>query len=386
MTPRGGLSPAPRVPGITFLLPALTMGGAEAQLLSVLEHDVSALDRYSVRVLVITSHRHPLIDARLSALGVPVEVIDRESLGFPRFLFTLVRHLRSSAPSAVHVFLAGSSATWGRLAALLAGVRVIVYSDLSLNPTTTRTQRWLTPLLNRLTTRFLPNARAIADRLEREGAPRDRITLLRNGVESGRFTPRGPDMRSTLGIAPDARVVGFLGMLRPAKRPDLFFASVLSLPVQDRPDVLLVAGDGTLREQVEQQVAEDPWLREHARILGVVADTPAFLRSLDLLVLTSDTEGLPNAVLEAMAVGVPCVATAVSDVPELLAGVGEIAPPGDDRAIGAAIGQALARSRADWLPRLEVGRSRIAREFDMRLAAERFWRAHDELLLGAKQR
>jgi len=193
-------------------------------------------------------------------------------------------------------------------------------------------------------------------------------------------------MRSTLGIAPDARVVGFLGMLRPAKRPDLFFASVLSLPVQDRPDVLLVAGDGTLREQVEQQVAEDPWLREHARILGVVADTPAFLRSLDLLVLTSDTEGLPNAVLEAMAVGVPCVATAVSDVPELLAGVGEIAPPGDDRAIGAAIGQALARSRADWLPRLEVGRSRIAREFDMRLAAERFWRAHDELLLGAKQR
>lgn len=380
------MSRPPRRPTITFLLPALTMGGAEAQLLSVLERDPSALARYSVRVLIITSQRHPIIDARLAALGIPVDVIDRESLSFPGFLVTLVHHFRSSAPSAVHVFLAGSTSTWGRLAALLAGVRVIIYSDLSLNPTTTRAQRLLTPLLHRLTKRFLPNARAIANRLEREGASRERIVLLRNGVELGRFTPEGPDLRSTLGITPRARVVGFLGMLRPAKRPDLFFSSVLTLPEGQRPDLLLMAGDGALRSDVERQIAEDDWLRDHASLLGVVEDTPAFLRTLDLLVLTSDTEGLPNAVLEAMSVGVPCVATAVSDVPELLEGVGLVIPAGDARAIGDAIAKALSMSENSWTPRLEAGRSRIEHEYDMNIAAERFWRAHDELLLAGDAR
>ena len=379
--PRGAVQPTSGVVDVVFVLGSLTMGGAEAQLTSVLEADPGRLGRTRVAVVTLTAQRHPGIDARLAALGVPVYVVDRAASGFPGFLWELVRCFRRLRPRVVHTFLVGSTSTWGRLAAKLAGVPHVLLSDLSLDPAPSAVQRRLDPLLHRGTTRFLPNARAIVARLEREGAAPERIVLLRNGVDLARFDPeRVTSSRAAWGVADDAVVVGFLGMFRPEKRPDLLLDALDRLVPERRPDLVVMAGDGTLMPQIRERVEHDAWLRECCRLLGVVDDAPAFLAGLDLLVLPSDTEGLPNAVLEAHAMGVPVVATDVSDVRELVGDGGAVVPAGDAAALAAALGDWCTRPAAERRAAGARGRERVRGEFAMPVAAARFWAAHDDLL------
>ena len=369
---------------MVFVLGSLTMGGAEAQLTAVLAADPERLRRTRLAVVALSSERHPAIAARLEALQVPVHVVDRASSGFVSFLFRLVRCLRHLRPRIVHAFLVGTTSTWGRAAARLAGVPQVLLSDLSLDPKPSRVQRAVDPILHRLTTRFLPNARAIAARLEREGAKPNRIVLVRNGVDLERFDPqRVVSARSRWGVAGGATVVGFLGMFRREKRPDLLLDAVLGLPNERRPDHLVMAGDGALMPSIHARVAADAWLRDHCSLLGLVDDVPAFLAGVDVVALPSDTEGLPNAVLEAYAMGVPVVATDVSDVRELVGEAGAVVAPGDARAFGEALANLCALSPAERSRLGAIGRARVERDFAMPIAAARFWAAHDDLLEGA---
>jgi glycosyltransferase involved in cell wall biosynthesis len=340
--------------------------------------------RTGVAIVALTSERHPALVRRLAALDVPVHTIDRAALSFPAFLWALVRCFRQLAPRVVHTFLVGSTSTWGRLAAKLAGVPHVVLSDLSLDPSPSRAQRLIDPWLHRVTSRFLPNARPIVERLAREGAPRDRIVLLRNGIDLERFDPdRVASPRDAWGIAQGETVVGFLGMFRPEKRPDLLLDALLTLPASRRPDRVVMAGDGALMPEVRRRVASDAWLRERCTLLGVVDDSAAFLRGIDVLALPSDTEGLPNAVLEAQAMGVPSVATAVSDVPELVADAGIVVPAGDAERLGEAIAELCAMPADERRELGRRGRRRVV-AYALPGAAERFWAAHEDLLGGAR--
>ena len=371
-------------PRIVFILNGLAMGGAEAQLLAILEHDRDALARHDVSLLTLTAARHEPFVARLHALGVPIHTIDRANRIFPHFLTDLVRYLRRERPDVVHTFLAGSASTWGRTAALLAGVPTRILSDLSLDPTTTRTHRTLDPWLHRRTTRFLPNAHAIATRLEREGAPPHRIHLLRNGVNLQRFDPtpwtadRITEQRARWGAKPHDTIAGFLGRLHPAKRPDLALEAILALPQDDRPDRLWFAGDGSLRPDLQTRIDQDPWAREHVHLLGVIDDPPAFLAAIDMLLLTSDTEGYPNAVLEAGAMARPVIATRVSDVPHLVDEAWTV-PPGDVQALAeriATLTHATLDARRAVATTLHDA---VRRQHGLDDATREFWRAHDTL-------
>jgi glycosyltransferase involved in cell wall biosynthesis len=368
-------------PGVVFVLSGLTMGGAESQLATVLEADPERTRGFAPRVLVLSDVRHAAIVERFAALGVPIDVVDRQRHAFPAFLSALVRYFRRQRPRIVHALLAGTAGTWGRATARLAGVPRVVLSDLSLDPPTSRVQKRIDPLLNRVTDLFLPNATAIAERLVREGAPRARVVVLRNGVDLQRFDPAGTrGLRDDWGAADDAFVVGFLGMLRPEKRPDLLLDAVELLPEAERPDLVAFAGDGPLMPTLAARVTADPWSARHVRLLGVVADAPAFLASIDLLVLCSDTEGLPNAVLEAHAMGRPVVATRVSDVPLLIDEPGALVPPGDAQALADAIARVAALSHAERARWGDRARSRTVAEYALPTAAARFWDLHEGLL------
>ena len=372
-------------PRVVLVLGTLVMGGAEAQLTSVLEADPSALSRVQLELLVVTSRRNPLIAARLEALGVRITTIDRAEMPFLPFFASLVRYFRRRRPHLVHTFLTGSTGTWGRLAARLAGVRRVMHSDLSLDPWMSPVQRALTPFVDRLTDRFLPNASAIAQRLERQGVPPRKIRLVRNGVNLARFDPATVhSLRGAWGVPDDAVVAGFLGMFRKVKRPDLLLDGLLAVPPEDRPDYVVMAGDGELMGELQRRVDADPWLRERCRLLGVLEDTPAFLASIDFLVLTSDTEGLPNAILEAMAMARPAVATRVSDVPFLLGEHGFLVEPGNARGLGEAIAR---MTHLDPAERAAMGRALRARaraEFGMDSAVRAFWDAHHDLLADVR--
>jgi glycosyltransferase involved in cell wall biosynthesis len=181
----------------------------------------------------------------------------------------------------------------------------------------------------------------IRDELLRTGSRPDAVHVVLNGIDADRFR-RVPEQecaaRARLGISPGDFVVGSVGRLEPQKRFDLLIEAIASL-LQERPDVrLLIAGDGTLRTELESRAAATG-LRERCTLLGHTSDIAGLHHAFDLFVQSSDYEGTPNAVLEAMAMETPIVATDAGGTAELVIdGVhGRIVPRGSAERLSDAV-------------------------------------------------
>lgn len=373
------------MPHVMFVISGLNMGGVESQLTSLLEAAAPAGDDWKVTVLTITSARNEELALRLERRGVEFVMVDREASGFPRFLADLTSAIRAARPDVVHTLLSGSSGTWGRVAARLARVPHVVHSDRSLQPIKTRLQGLLEPWVNRMTDVFFTNARAIAKRLEAAGVPADRIEVVPNGVDLTRFAAAdGTALRREWGVGDGELVVGYLGMLRAEKRPQLLLEALELMAEDDLPARVVFAGDGVLMDELKERARRSRWGADRILFLGVRSDIPGFLAAIDVLVLTSDTEGLPNAVIEAMAAGRPVIATSVSDVPQLVTDNGYVVEPRDAAGLAEALGRMLRLPPAERACMGVAGRRRAEAEFGLPVAAERFWRAHDRVLAGGK--
>ncbi len=185
----------------------------------------------------------------------------------------------------------------------------------------------------------------IRNTLIRAGARPDRVEVVLNGIDETRFRPQ-PELRAAarerFGLDPGQVVVGSVGRLKPQKRFDLLIEAFAALR-RDRPSLrLLIAGEGSSRSGLEERIRA--WQVEDAcRRVGHCSDVPEFYRALDLFVQSSAYEGTPNVVLEAMALGIPVVATDVGGTAALVRdGVdGLIVPPLDLTRLIAATGEAL---------------------------------------------
>lgn len=156
-----------------------------------------------------------------------------------------------------------------------------------------------------------------------------RVVTSPNAVATDRF-PRADDAarvaaRAALGVTGSAPLVGYLGALSAEKQPEVAVAAVAAVDGAE----LLLAGTGPLAEACEGLAAQVAPGR--VRLLGQVADPAQFLAALDVLVLTSRTEGLPGVLIEAALVGVPVVATPVGGIPELLGALGHGVLTASDR-------------------------------------------------------
>jgi glycosyltransferase involved in cell wall biosynthesis len=200
---------------------------------------------------------------------------------------------------------------------------------------------------------------------EQAGIPEAQLRVIANGVDLARFAPyaepsareqAGAELRRAQGLAPGTRVAVAVGRLEPQKGyPDLLSAWA-RLGRDARPAVsgaaLLIAGEGRERARLERQIA-DFGLAAHVRLLGHCEDVPRLLAGADALAFSSHYEGFGLALVEALAAGLPVVATSVDSVPEVL---GECAaarqvPARDPAALAAALGEVLAApdaKRARW--------------------------------------
>jgi glycosyltransferase involved in cell wall biosynthesis len=157
------------------------------------------------------------------------------------------------------------------------------------------------------------------------GVAPSRASVIRNGVDSERFAPRHGERVNA------SPAVGYVGRLSPEKNPALFVRVAARVRAQMPHVRFVVVGDGPLRGELET-LADSLSIRASITFAGECTDMPARYRDLDLLMLTSWHEGTPLAVLEAMASGVPVIATDVGGVPELIvaSSTGCLAPPGDE--------------------------------------------------------
>jgi glycosyltransferase involved in cell wall biosynthesis len=214
------------------------------------------------------------------------------------------------------------------------------------------------PADKKLLARF-PQVVTVSGELKRAivkaGADPNRIEVILNGIDPQRFR-RDPNLRnparSRYQLASEDVAIGAVGRLEPQKRFDLLIEAYASL-AQTSPTLrLLIAGEGSIRGDLQAQI-DRLGFGDRCRLVGQ-ADVTEFHHALDLFVQSSDYEGTPNVVLEAMALETPFVATDVGGTGELFTDQvhGLLIPPGDARVLADAIGRALAdpvsaKTRAD---------------------------------------
>jgi glycosyltransferase involved in cell wall biosynthesis len=159
------------------------------------------------------------------------------------------------------------------------------------------------------------------------GVARERLTVIRNGVDSERFVPRAHGAPRD----PNRAVIGYVGRLSPEKHPALFLRTAALVLARLPKTRFVVIGDGPLRSDLET-LATRLSIRHAVAFEGECDDMPARYQAFDMLLLTSWHEGTPLVVLEAMASGLPVVATEVGGVPELVVSgkTGWLATPGDE--------------------------------------------------------
>ncbi len=209
----------------------------------------------------------------------------------------------------------------------------------------------------------------------------NRVELVPNGIDLGAFTQRdgNPALRAELGIGADTPVVGFVGHLRPVKNPERLvraFAAVNS----PTPPALVLLGEGEERERI-LAVAGELGVTERVHLVGHQTDTAPWYRLMDAFALSSDSEQMPVALLEAMASGLPVASTDVGDVRHMLpAEQGELVVRGDAEARGASLARALERLVQDAALRADLGAANRAR-VEERYSFERMLAAYRRLYL-----
>ena len=211
---------------------------------------------------------------------------------------------------------------------------------------------------------------AVASRLRKAGVRPERIALIRNGIAAAAGDGSLEGQRSQTARGENLRV-GLVGRLAPEKGVDVFLKAVAQVAALYPKAEFVVAGDGPDRGALDNLMAE---LKLHGRavLLGRQADMPAIYESLDVLVSASRLEGLPIALLEGMQTGLPVVATAVGEVPEVVVDgqTGILVAPEDPAALAGAIGRMLGdaglRERCG-----RAGQARVRQEFSAnRMAAD----------------
>jgi glycosyltransferase involved in cell wall biosynthesis len=302
--------------------------------------------------------------------------------------YQLWRFMKRVGPDVVHTH-SSKAGVLGRAAAHLAGTAVVVHSvhGWSFRPYQPAWVQRLAVLAERLMATTCDLLVVVAEADRREGLKRgvgtpEQYRVIRNGVAINRIAAAGASaatVRRQLGVPAGSPLVGSVMRLAPPKDPGTFLRAV-ALVASNRPDTrFAVIGDGPGRHDAEA-LAVELGVSDQVIFAGVRRDVAEVLGALDLFVLSSTSEGLPRVVVEAMAAGVPVVASDVGGVSEVVDdGVtGRLVPPADPDALAAAMLDVLDHPRTSG----QLARSARAAIAGHDLGvAERCWR--DVYLAGS---
>ncbi len=337
---------------IAYVIGQLGHGGAERQLYECVSH----LDpeQFDSMVYSLTPEIHPYGDLLLDR-GVPVVGLKRRGRGDLARVVELGRLLRKQQPDLVHSFLAmdGITATLACKWFVPTSLRLLSARCVSVK------RDWLREVAigrsYRSAALVVCNAQQVARFLVSSyRVDPARIRVVYNGVRAHEFAlPRRIAREGRGRLGDKSPVVGIVCRLEPAKNVSLFIRAAAIL-ANDYPDLgFMVAGDGSSRAELEK-LSRERGLEGRIRFVGMRDDVPALLARFDLLLHTSNHEGFSNSVLEAMAAGLPVVATEVGGLQELISDgeTGLLVPAGDLEALVAAAKRLL----GDWQLAEEMGR------------------------------
>ena len=328
------------VPLVVHLIYRLDFGGLETLLVDCINH--MPPERYRHAIVCLTGYTE--FADKITRPGVALYALDKQpglGLGIHVKLFKLLRQLR---PAVLHTY--NFACAEYAAPAWLAGVPVRVHAEhgrdasdpQGLNPKHNFLRRALVPFIDRYVPVSHDLHRWLKDVVR---IPAAKAELIMNGVDTVRFAPNLP-AATTPWAGEDVFTIGTVGRLQDVKDQasliDAFALLCARRPEQRARLRLAIVGDGPLREKLAQK-AQDAGVAELVWFPGARNDIPELMRSFDVFALSSIAEGTPVTLLEAMACGLPVVATKVGGIPEVVQdGVnGALVPASNAQALAAAL-------------------------------------------------
>jgi glycosyltransferase involved in cell wall biosynthesis len=366
------------LPLVLHTITELNYGGAEQLLVNMLRYaSQSATPAFRHQVVTLYDGDTPLAQ-QIRQIGIPV--VDLQMKGNGRFAAPLRfwQLIRRERPFIIHNWLYHAS-LMGRTLGRLAQTPVIVTARHSVHLGSRQRER-----LHQWTGRFDDRTILICDFMRhQESGPATRYVTIYNGIPPLELPPRDAAraaLRAELGLPATAVLSLTTGRLHPVKGHADVIPAVAPL-VEQWPQLHFVwAGEGEQRPLLEAKLATHN-LTSHIHLLGNRADVPHLLAASDLFLMPSQWEGISVAILEAMAAGLPVVATAVGGTPELVIHneTGLLIPPQDPEALAQAVSHLL--SHPEQAAQMgQNGRQRAATHFTIQRMVTQIETLYERLL------
>jgi glycosyltransferase involved in cell wall biosynthesis len=280
------------------------------------------------------------MEQKAASYGIPFHRLRLRGDGDVRGVFLLRKLFRKFRPDAV--ILTKMKEYWlGGIAAKLSGVDK-TYFRMGIDRPVQRNIKYKL-LLGKICDMFIVNAESVRDTLlEAPFIQPERISIVKNGIATEKAGDADPSLMSSLGVQPGSTVVGATGRLAKQKGFDVLIRAFKTIQHECPDASLVIAGEGHERPDL-QRLIHGLDLSKSVLMPGFVEDMTSFYNGLALFALPSRFEGMPNVVLEAMAAGVPVVASDVSGVSELIKDrrTGHLVPAEDPEQLAARIVEVL---------------------------------------------
>lgn len=322
------------------------------------------------------------VGLQLQAIGIEVLSLDMHSaMDIPRVMWRLVHLIRMSRPDVVQTWMYHADLLGG-VAARLAGNRNVIWGIRTTEvkaggSRATASVRKLCAWLSRSVPHTIVCAADASRRAHiAVGYDASRMEVVPNGFDLTRLVATSKQretLRLQCGLGTGVMAIGYLGRFHPIKDQENFVRAAGLLAKQHSSARFLMVGrnldadNAQLAEWINSTGCADRFV-----LLGERADVPVCLAAMDLFCLSSRTEGFPNVVAEAMAMGVPCVVTDVGDAAMLVADTGIVVPKEDSAALAQGLGRLLAMTPDARQQLGQKAKGRIHAEFTMDRARERF--------------
>ena len=370
---------------VSHVITTLGTGGAERMLAKL----VGAMDRSAFRNSVVGLGGEGAVAQQIRSVGVPVRALDLRLAHAPAAPFLLAAELRRQQPDIIqtwmyHADLLGTAASLALPRVPLVWNVRTAGLDASLHKQTTL---WVGKACAAASAYFPARivccSQAALDGHAAAGYPECRLRVIPNGFDTDVYRPdprHRASVREEFGVGPDVLLAGMVARYDPAKDHRTFF-NAARIIADAAPGVRFVlCGEGvTARNPDFMRPLEATGIADRFILSGHREDMPRLMAALDIAVLSSLVEGFPNVLGEAMACGVPCVATDVGDCRSIIGDTGFVVPVRDASALAAAalslIGESAGRRRA----RGSMARRRIIEQFSLDAAVRRYEELYEEL-------
>jgi len=364
---------------VLHFITELSIGGAQVALFRLLKH----LDRERFSQSVVCLYNGDgVIAEKIRALGIPVTDLNMSNKLRLDAFWRFYRLLQNQQPLILHTWMFHANIP-GRVLGRIAGIPVIISSERTMGQEGKFRQR-SDHFTAALSDRIVCVSENVAKYAEQTiHLPAEKLVVIPNGVDPNdyRNLPSKAEARNLSQLPDSAFIIGTIGRMHRVKGLYILLAAFAQLAELNRSVHLLFVGEGTDRQLLIDQ-AQDFGLNSKVTFLAFQKDIPKLLPALDLFVAASLHEGMPNAVIEAMAAGLPVVATDVGGTPEVVQDgqTGFLVPPGEYEALAISICKLL--EDPDLRCRMgKEGKERVAKYFSIEQMTQQFEQLYEQLLV-----